>query len=193
MQKSFFDRHEIESLGFRSVGENVLISRFVRIYNPQEMEIGNDVRIDDYCILSGQIKLHNYIHISAFCALYGKYGIEMEDYTGTSPRCTIFSMSDDFSGDFLIGPMSKKEFTNVIGGKVLLKKYSHLGANCVVLPNSVLEEGAVTGAMSLVKGILAPWTINTGIPARHKKQRRKELLNFIQASFSSDFFLGSQI
>ena len=91
MLTSFFDRHELESLGFRSVGENVLISRFVRIYNSQEMDIGNDVRIDDFCILSGQIKLHNNIHISAFCALYGKYGMKWS-ITGLSPRCTVLAL-----------------------------------------------------------------------------------------------------
>ncbi len=179
METSFFDQKDLENFGFKSIGEKVFISRFARIYNAQEIEIGNNVRIDDFCILSGKIKLHNNIHISAHTILYGKYGIEMEDYSGLSPRCTIFSATDDFSGNYLIGPMAPKEYTNVIGGKVLFQKYSQLGANCVVLPNSILEEGAATGAMSLVKGTLKSWTINAGIPARFLKNRRKSLLEFI--------------
>ena len=91
MVTSFFSELELNDLGLKSFGKNVQISRFARIYNAHEIEIGNNVRIDDFCILSGNIKLHNYIHISAHTILYGKFGIEMEDYSGLSPRCTVFS------------------------------------------------------------------------------------------------------
>jgi len=59
--------------------------------------------------------------------LYGRYGIELEDYSGLSPRCTVFSSSDDFKGDFLIGPMVPAEFTNMKTGKVFLGKYVQIG------------------------------------------------------------------
>lgn len=61
--------------------------------------IGNNVRIDDFYILSGKLTLCNNIHISSFCALYGSNGIIMNDFSGLSPRTTIFSASDDFTGE----------------------------------------------------------------------------------------------
>ena len=51
------------------------------IYNPEMVRIGSNVRIDDFCMLSGEITLHNYIHVSAYSALYGKFGIELHDLT----------------------------------------------------------------------------------------------------------------
>lgn len=178
MENSFYSSEELKSIGFREVGDNVLISRFARFYDIKNIEIGNNVRIDDFCLLSGTIKLGNYIHISAFSALYGKFGIEMEDYSGLSPRCTVFSASDDFSGDYFIGPMIDQKYTNVKGGKVHIGKYSQLGCNCVVLPCISISEGVAVGAMSLVTEDLLPWKIYKGIPARYLKDRNKNLLRF---------------
>lgn len=170
---SFYTKDELLAIGFKSVGERVMISRKASFYGASRMTIGNNVRIDDFCILSGNITLGNNIHISAYVALYGAMGIELEDYTGISPRSTIYSAMDDFSGDCLIGPIHPDGFTNVTGGKVTLKKFSQIGANCVVFPNLTISEGAVTGAMSLVTHSLEPWTVNTGIPAKTIKTRKQ--------------------
>jgi galactoside O-acetyltransferase len=176
---SFYTEQELSELGLKRYGNNVLISRRSSIYSPGKIVIGNNVRIDDFCILSGNITLGSHIHIAAFCALYGSFGIEMEDYTGFSPRCTIFSATDDFSGDYLISPMVDESKTNVTGGKVLIKKYSQIGANCVVLPAVTIEEGCAVGAMSLLNKSLKEWGIYTGIPAKRIKERNKGLLNFV--------------
>jgi acetyltransferase-like isoleucine patch superfamily enzyme len=179
-QPSFFSEEELASIGFKSYGTHVLISRFARFYAPQLMEFGNHVRIDDFCILSGDIKLGSYIHISAFCALYGKFGIELMDYSGLSPRCTVFSASDDFSGEYMIGPMLPNELTQVTGGKVTFEKYTQMGANTVVLPDVIIKEGSVTGAMSLVNKSLDSWGIYAGIPAKLIKPRKKGLSSLSQ-------------
>lgn len=174
---SFYTLRELSDIGFKSVGQNVLISRFARFYEPENIEIGSNVRIDDFCILSGKIKLGNFIHIAAYTALYGRFGIEMEDYTGLSPRCTVFSATDDFSGDYLVGPMVDSKFTNIIGGKVLIKKYSQIGSNCVILPRITINEGVAVGALSLVNQDLDSWKIYMGIPAIYSKERSKKLLD----------------
>jgi acetyltransferase-like isoleucine patch superfamily enzyme len=179
MNNSFYSEVELHRLGFKELGQNVLISRKASIYSPENISIGNHVRIDDFCILSGNIKLNNYIHISAFTALYGKFGIEMEDYSGLSPRCTIFSASDDFSGNFLIGPMVDKNLTNVTGGLVLIKMFAQLGAGCIVMPNLTIGQGVAVGSMSLVINELPDWTICYGVPAKIGKIRNKDLLKLI--------------
>ena len=52
---SFYTENELKQIGFKRIGENVLISRKASIYQPELIEIGNNVRIDDFCILSGNI------------------------------------------------------------------------------------------------------------------------------------------
>lgn len=176
---SFYTTDELKEIGFARVGENVLISRFARFYDIANISIGSNVRIDDFCILSGKIDLGNFIHISAYCALYAALGVEMHDYTGLSPRTTIFTASDDFSGNFLIGPMVHKKFTNVNGGKVIIEKYSQIGCNCVILPRVTIFEGVAVGAMSLVIKDLSSWAIYKGIPATFYKNRNKKLLELL--------------
>jgi len=68
---TFYSPEELKELGIKEFGENVLISRNAILYSPSTLTIGHDVRIDDFCILSGTIVLHNFIHIAQFCGLYG--------------------------------------------------------------------------------------------------------------------------
>lgn len=176
---SFYLEEELKYLGFKRIGSNVMISKKASFYGASEMEIGDNVRIDDFCILSGKIKLGSHIHISAYVALYGAMGIELEDYTGISPRTTVFSAMDDFSGEYLIGPIHHAGLTKVCGGPVVLRSFAQIGAHSVIFPNVVINEGAIVGAMSLVKQDVESWTIVAGIPARFMSNRKRELLNLL--------------
>ena len=103
----FYTKKELDKIGFKSVGNNVLISNKASIYGAQNIEIGSNVRIDDFCILSagdGGIKIGNYIHIACYAHLIGAGEIIVEDHAQISGKASIYSSSDDFSGDFLIGP-----------------------------------------------------------------------------------------
>jgi len=176
---SFYSEEELLSIGFMSIGQGCMISRKASFYGAGGMIIGNNVRIDDFCILSGTIILGNNIHISAFCALYGAEGIEFEDYTGMSARSTIYSAMDDFSGDYLIGPIHPEGSTRVTSGKVTIKAYSQVGANVLIFPNLTIGEGCVIGAYSMVRKNLDAWGIYYGIPVVRKKERRKNLIRYV--------------
>ena len=186
---SFYNEEELRQIGLKSVGNNVLLSKKTSIYSPQTISIGNNVRIDDFCILSGDIIIGDYCHISAYSALYGSKGIILEGFCGISPRCVILSASDDFGGNYLVGAQFPSEYTNVQGGTVYLKKYSQLATNTIVFPNITIGEGAVTGAMSIVNRNLEPWTINTGIPINKSRPRQKGLLNKIRV-MNEKYYMG---
>jgi len=176
---SYLSKNEIAKVGFKSIGENCLISRFARFYNPTSISIGNNTRIDDFCILSGNIEIGSYVHISAYVALYGSKGIKIYDYSGLSPRTIIFSATDDFSGELLINPMIPSKYTNVTGGLVLINRFVQLGANTIVMPNLSIGEGTVTGAFTFVNKSLDSWKIYIGIPAKIHKNRSKKLLEYV--------------
>lgn len=167
---------ELADLGFHSVGTDVKISRKCSIYGASNISIGDHVRIDDFCILSGKITIGNHVHISAFAALYGSGGISIGDFCGVSPRSTIFSASDDFSGEHMISPMVPPELTLVHRAPVVMQDFSQIGAHGVVLPGVTMGQGAVTGACTLVLRDLEPWTINVGIPSKVLQKRRQDVL-----------------
>ena len=178
MNNSFYYPEELHELGLKWVGEDVLISRKCSIYSPEKITIGDNVRIDDFCILSGNITLGSHIHISAYVGLYGANGIIIEDYSGISPKSLVFSAMDDFSGDYLIGPIHEKYKTNVTGGEVRIERYCQIGATCILFPNIIIKEGTVVGAMSILKQDTLPWGIYAGVPAKRIKERSKSLLRF---------------
>ena len=97
----FYSKDNQKKIGFKSLGENVLISDKTSIYSLENISIGNNVRVDDFSILSagGYINIGNYIHIAAFGSFFGGSGIVMEDFTTTSSRVCIYSVSDDYSGE----------------------------------------------------------------------------------------------
>ena len=172
----FYNREELEKIGFKSLGENVLISDKTSIYSPEKISIGNNVRIDDFCILSGEITIGNYIHIAAYCAYYGAGMIEIQDFSTTSSRVTIYSQSDDYSGETMTNPMIPEKYKNVTYGKVTIEKHCIVGASSVILPGVTLKEGTAVGAMSLVNKSTEAWKIYFGTPAKILKERKKELL-----------------
>ena len=169
----FLTENELKKISFKKIGNDVLISDKCSIYNAENIEIGSNVRIDDYTILSAGeegIKIGSNVHIACYTSLIGGGEIVIEDFSQISSRVTILSSSDDFSGDFLIGPCIPKEFTNVKSNKIHLMKHSVIGTNSVVLPGVVMYEGAAVGAMSLVKNNVDSFTIVGGIPAKKNKK-----------------------
>ena len=174
---SFYTKEELNKLGFKSIGENVLLSRKASIYNTEYVSIGNNVRIDDFCILSGNITIGNYVHISAYAALFsGKSGIEIGDFVALSSRVTIYSQSDDYSGESLTNPMTPNEYKSLVDKKVIIGKHVIVGSGSIILPGVAINEGTSVGALSLIKKDTEEWSIYVGIPASKIKNRKKDLL-----------------
>jgi galactoside O-acetyltransferase len=178
---SFLSREELENIGFGSIGEEVYISRHSSIYSPQNIHIGNHVRIDDFCILSGSIIIGNYIHIASYTALYGGVsGIKIDDFSNLSSRICVYAVSDDYSGESMTNPMIPDKYRHVKNEPVHIKKHCILGSGCTVLPGVILGEGSAFGCMTLIKKSTEPWGIYVGIPANRIKDRSKALLKFEQ-------------
>lgn len=174
---SFLSAEEIKDLGFNHVGLNVLISRLASFYETENISIGNNVRIDDFCILSGRITIGNYIHVAAGCYLYGgEQGIELNDFVNLSSRIAIYAKSDDYSGATLTNPTIPDKYKQVVEAKVVLQRHVLLGTGCVVLPGVIIEEGVSVGSLSLINKSLPGWKIYAGIPAKPIKDRKKDLL-----------------
>ena len=184
METSFYTQQEIQEFGFKQVGSDVFISRKASIYSANLIEIGNHVRVDDFCILSGKITLGSYIHISAYTALYARYGISVADYATVSGRVFIYSQNDDYSGSFMTNPMVPAKFSNVKGDKVIIEKHVIIGAGCIILPGLTIAEGACIGAMSLLKTDAQAWMVYAGVPAKLKGPRNRKIIELEQQFLS---------
>lgn len=174
---AFLPESALNSLGFKRLGANVKISDKASIYNPELMEIGDHVRIDDFCVLSGKITLGRNVHIAIFCNIGGgDLGVTLGDFSGLAYGCHVFSQSDDYSGQTLTNPTVPDKYKRETKSPVLIKRHCIVGTCSVILPGVTIEEGTSIGAMSMVTKSTEPWSIYFGIPAKRLKARSRELL-----------------
>lgn len=187
MTTSFYSIQEMRKMGFAALGENVLISRKASFYGIENISIGNNVRIDDFCILSGKITLGSYIHISAYTGIFsGKSGVTAADFVTISGRCNIYGKSDDYTGMAMTNPMVPEALLQITDAPVVFGRHSILGCACTVLPGVKLAEGTAVGSMSLLREDTRPWTMYAGIPAKeiHPRKRCPLELEKLVESFS---------
>lgn len=174
---SFLTEKELAELGLKRFGKNVKISRNARIYGAENVSVGDNVRIDDFCVLSGVISLGNNVHIAVYSALFGgEAGITVEDFANISSRVCIYAVSDDYSGRTMTNPTVPDKYKAVQKEPVTIGKHAIIGSGSTVLPGVEIAEGTAVGAMSLCKKSTEPWKIYAGIPAKIVKDRKKDLL-----------------
>lgn len=174
---SFYSREELERLGLRAYGENVRISRKTNIYGAENISLGSNVRVDDFCILSGHIEIGSYVHIAAYAAVYGgNDGVFIGDFASISSRSTVYSASDDYSGAAMTNPTIPDEYRAVKSGRVCIGRHAIIGATSVVLPGVNIAEGGSFGCFTLINRDTEPWSIYAGIPAKKLRDREREPL-----------------
>lgn len=188
MVNSFYSEDELKSLGLGSYGRKVKISRLASIYQPELLTIGDHSRIDDFCILSGAITIGRYVHVAAFCALYGAQGITLEDFSSLAARVSVYSVSDDYVyGAGLTNPTVPVPYKKISDqGPVALKRHATVGCHSVIMPSSTLGIGVSVGALSLVRGNLEDWGIYTGAPAERRARRRSQMILRLEAQLLSE-------
>ena len=116
--------------------------------------MGSNIRIDDFCILSAGkegIYIDNYVHIGCYSSLIGQAKISVSSFANISTKVSIFSSSDDFSGNSLTNPMIDDNYKLLNHAPVTIDKHVIIGTNSTVLPGAHLEKGSAVGAHSLIK------------------------------------------
>ena len=180
---SFYSDKELLFIGLKSFGRNVQISRKCSIYGASSINIGNNVRIDDFCILSGNINIGSNIHIASYCGLFGSKGIILHDFSGLSSRVTIYTESDDYTGEGLTSPVIPLKYRIINSALIEIEKHALVGSGALILPGGNLKEGSVLGAMSLLKSTTESWYIYAGVPAKKLKIRKKEIIINYETEF----------
>lgn len=146
---------------FSLVGPITLINKNIKL--------GNNVTIYPYCMFfgDGPIVIGDNVAIGAHTVIYSSKegGVKIGDDTQIAAQCYIIDMDHGTAAGKRISEQSNNVEPIVIG------KDCWLAANVTVLKGSVIEDGAVIGAKSLVKGIVEENTINVGIPCKPIKKR----------------------
>jgi|SRR5581483_1102543 len=154
------------------------ISKAIRIRHKEHFKIGKYSIVDDYCYFSTKVTLGKFCHIAPGCTIAGgkDYQFTMEDFGSLSSGVKIWCSSNDFTNDLIVlKPEGKSIGDKPISGDVKIGKMCGIGANSVIMPNNVIPDGTVIGALSFVPSgfKFKEWSVYAGVPIRFIKKRNK--------------------
>jgi acetyltransferase-like isoleucine patch superfamily enzyme len=177
------EQNQVQRLGLKSVGKDVVIWPMAKVVAPGAVTIGDSVMIDDFVFIMGgeSTTIGSFVHIASFVSLVGGGTLVLEDFAGLSGGVRVYTGNDDFLGGSLTGPTVPPQFRRPTRGKVHIGRHVVVGANSVVLPGVTIGEGAVVGANSLVKSNIEPWTVNVGSPSRAVRERPRDTILRLEA------------
>ena len=171
-----------------SCGRNVVFGQNVVLRHPHKIHIGDNVMIDDNCLLDAKgasntgITIGRGVFVGRNSILSSKNGdIELADRVNIGFNCEVFSASRvSIGADTLLAA-----YCSVIGGDhdwsdpsvpvleqgrtsagVSIGAGAWLGAGAKILDGVVIGDGAVIGAGAVVKDAVPASAIAVGMPAR---------------------------
>jgi len=153
----FYNEKELYTMGFKNLGQNVLIAKSCTIDDPRKISIGDHVRIDDFSILTGTIDIGDWTHIAHYVHLSGYAGIVIGAHCGIGARTTIYTTAEPFDGSTLAGPTYPEKDRILNEHEIIIRNLVIVGINSVMFPGSKMNptyigEGAVFHTRSLIIG-----------------------------------------
>jgi acetyltransferase-like isoleucine patch superfamily enzyme len=151
---------------FKSVGSNILLSFGGTIIRPEEITFGNNIFISrGFHISARDLKFGNNIMIGPNLV------IECDNHFYDKPGIKMFETQNH-----------RKV------GSVKIEDDVWIGANVTILPNTIIREGSIIGAGSIVVKTLPPYTVCVGNPCHPIKARFSlENLNTHLQNISSNY------
>ena len=109
----YYREDKLSSCGFKSVGKDVMIHETAIIHGFENISIGSNVRIDPFVtiVATGPVTIGSFVHIGSHSLLLGREGIEMHDFSGLSQYVKVYTVSDDYSGQYLTNPTVPEKYT----------------------------------------------------------------------------------
>lgn len=182
---------------FGRAGRRIFISPGVTLRNPRRIELGDDVILDEGCVLDakgerdGGIRLGRRVFVSRQTHLGCREGsITVGDNVSFGPFTLVHSFDASavrVGSDVMIAancyiagsPSYRHERTDIPmaeqgleeGRGIEIGDDVWIGASTVIMDGARVGRGSIIGAMSLVRGEIPPYSIAFGIPATVRGKR----------------------
>jgi len=174
-----YSQDELRNI-FGTIGTNVSINRSVQLFSPKKVHIGSNVRIDCLAVISAGangVWIGDNVHIgSGVCLIASGGKLEIDSFAGLSPRVTVFTASDDYSGGFMTNPTIPDRFRKVTVKDVQIKKHAIVGSGSVIMPGVTLGTACAVGALSFVNKSVPDFMIVSGNPLKTIGKRNERIL-----------------
>jgi galactoside O-acetyltransferase len=184
MTGGWYGDAELRALGLGALGEDVRIDASAQLINPSKIFINSHVRIDAFAFLNAGpegIHIGDHVHIAAGVYIFGGNGrVELGAFAGLAARVSLYTATDDYSGEFMTNPTVPDRYKRVQCGPVILGRHALVGAGAVIMPGVTLALGAGVGALSYLNAPVGEFEFFDGRPARKIGKRHRGLLRLEQ-------------
>ena len=145
---NFYTKKELNSIGFKKIGKDIEISKKCSFYNIKG-SLGSNIRIDDYCIFTGNISIGDFVHISHFVRIIAgnKNFIKIGNFTGIGAYVTITSVSEDFMKNSISNPQTKK-LRKIVNSNIIINENAKIGLRCTIIPSTKSGKNIIIGKNS---------------------------------------------
>lgn len=151
---------------FRSAGSGVLVSHGAFIADPGLVTCGDNVRIDPFVYISGEVRIGSNVQICAGAVLGGSAGIVLGDWTFVGYGSKLFTGSEDYR--YLVNEAWGA--SHVDRRPIEFKDFAGVASDVIVMPGVTLNPGVRIGAHSFVyRSPLGMWAVYMGNPLRRVK------------------------
>lgn len=184
----FLSEAEVAQIGFAKVGRGPKIHPSCVFVVADKISLGDNVRIDPFCVITAAepLRIGGNVHIGSHCSIVAAAGVDISDFASVSHGVRLFSESDDLAASALIGAQVPRALRVIKSGQIRLAAHSCIGASAIVLPGVTVGEGAVVGALSLVRADLEPWSVNAGVPSRQVGRRDRSAVLSLSRALIND-------
>jgi acetyltransferase-like isoleucine patch superfamily enzyme len=153
---------------WKAIGKDSIIYENCTILKPEEITLGDYVRVDSLCKLEGGggLTIGAYVHVASFCHINAGGGVTViGDHAGLATGAKILSGQPDLS--FLaICPTEPSDQVHPIRKTTTIGEYAFICANAVILPGITMGRGAVAAAGSVITHDIPDFEVWAGIPAK---------------------------
>lgn len=149
---AYFTDYQLREFGFYQIGKNVKVSSKCSFYAIRGT-IGDNVRIDDFCIFKGEIDIGSNVHVCSYSMVSGAQApVILSSFCVLAARCSIYTGSNNHSVTALPAPLAPEAYSSQVIGPVHIGAGVMVGAHVVILPNTWVGDGASIGAGCVVSG-----------------------------------------
>ena len=176
---------------FKSIGKNVTIWSLAKVVYPENISIGDETVIDDFCFLYGAgkgIEIGKFCHVVVHSTVQSGGLLKIGDFTGIAHGCVILAGTDDYYGDGFIGLKVFGKYRNQKLVDTTIGRHVHIGAGAIVLPGVTIGDGCSIGAGSLVTKDLPEWSICYGSPCKPIKSKPREKQLQMEKQFLEEYY-----
>ena len=157
----------------KRAGEGIRLMPLAKIANPGVVELDDNCRVRDFVFIWGGqgVKIGKYSDVQPHVVVWGGGTLEVGDRVSIGPGTVLLTAVYSYEPGMKMVDGLGEGTTKPLYGKLTIEADVYIGANCTVMPNITIGEGAILGAGSFVNKDCEPWGIYVGSPARKVAER----------------------